>query len=402
MVQQGKGKGVLDASREKMGEGLRVFLHIMKHENVTNLRRVVFAYLKHAKEKLAPLLKLATWVEVWKHPLTRRARAHANQVMKLVRVALGEIFRNLLLLLSEANKLARSVAAKKLEESKRKSYSELASTILSGLVAARGVVTNSRKESKEPTLPSPPRSPAEEESVDLELQQGSESPAIPSQVSPMPLAGVMTPGTVSASPKEDIKSLCSGASVSVSDLIDLNSENNDDVMFVYNDNDNDDAESVEKGSDAEHCSPERSESHPSPGTVPRMWQSYNPEDIKTCAKSTPACRSKYCNVGQDMSPGNYSCTETEDTMESMATAQSYSRRSGLSEDDEVVNTPESVNIDMTVYSTGTPFKENVLHIQDQMRALDFGSSKNSPLQSDPGDKENLGDQSLPVPLFWST
>lgn len=30
--------------------------------------------------------------------------------------------------------------------------------------------------------------------------------------------------------------------------------------------------------------------------VPRMWQSLNPEDIKTCAKSTPACRSKYVEV----------------------------------------------------------------------------------------------------------
>ena len=92
--------------------------------------------------------------------------------------------------------------------------------------------------------------------------------------------------------------------------------------------------------------------------VPRMWQSYNPEDIKTCAKSTPACRAKYV----ERSP----TTSAESDSLSMATANSSEVSSEV-----VINTPESVKIDMTVYSTGTPFKENVQNIQDQCQTLDF-------------------------------
>ncbi len=92
-----------------------------------------------------------------------------------------------------------------------------------------------------------------------------------------------------------------------------------------------------------------------------MWGSYNPEDIRTCAKSTPACRASYV----ERSPDSATQSQSESAGMSMATAHSSE------ESDVVINTPESVTIDMAPYSTGTPFKRNVQNIQDQCQTLDF-------------------------------
>ena len=352
-MDEDKARKILAATKAKMDQGLQIFLHIVKHENVASLRKLVYSYLLHVKERLAPLFKLATWVEVWKHPLTRRARAFAAKAAKLIRLAMREVFRNLLVLLSEANKLAKKAAAEKLTEAQeRRTYDDLEATILSGLAASPSErIEDAEDEEGEAHTSLPPRA-----SVD-------ESSPVPLESEPSFRLGIK-----SISPKEDIKSLCN---TSV-DLIDLNSD-----LSQY------------------QCQSPK---------VPRMWQSYNPEDIKTCAKSTPACRTKYV----ERSPNTWSDSE------SMATAQSSHQTEEEREDGHSgMHTPESVNIDMAVYSTGTPFKETLQNIQDQCQTLDFAkveSARTSPSPNakaqrglravgDLEDQENRAGASLPVPFL---
>ena len=362
---EGVPKVVLRATKEKAKDGYRVLLHMLRHESVNSLRAVVRAYLNHVCKKIAPLFQLATWVEAWKHPLTRTARSHAARLARAVRAVLSVALKNLGRLLHEAARYATKHLVKKVDEAKRRGMSEVASAVLAGIVASRG---GSR--SNEDAAGGCRRS------SDLESAPAvsAESPALPPpEPSPLPLEQV-----VSASPKDDIRSLCS-----FGDLIDLNSENDTVSESVFR---------------SPAASPRATNS------VPRMWQSYNPDDILSCAKTTPACRAKYCEIGA--SPDLYSCTETEEG--SMATARSGSEYAE-GEDDEV-RTPESVKIDMTVYSTGTPFRENVARIQSECQTLDFGTEAKSPVRGPVG-KENapdgdcgaaqdqVQDQALPVPYL---
>ena len=203
-----QAKVVYEATKEKLDQGYKVLLHLLKHDSVTSVRKLIYAYLEHVKEKLAPLLKLSTWIEMWRHPLTRRARVYVAQVAKLVRIAVEELFRNVLVLLSLANKHAKKLAATKLAEEQKRSYSNLAATILSGLVSSKDFEAEDGRRGEVGMQ------------TDLELQP---SPTL-IHVSPVPLAGsCLLAGNESteSTPKEDIKSLCN---LSV-DLIDLNSEN---------------------------------------------------------------------------------------------------------------------------------------------------------------------------------
>ena len=52
-----QAKVVYEATKEKLDQGYKVLLHLLKHDSVTSVRKLIYAYLEHVKEKLAPLLK---------------------------------------------------------------------------------------------------------------------------------------------------------------------------------------------------------------------------------------------------------------------------------------------------------------------------------------------------------
>ncbi len=216
------------AAKDNMARGLNVFKLILNHESASSLKKVLHAYLVHMKERLAPLLKLATWVEVWRHPLTRRARSYAAQVMKAVRAAMKELFRNVALLLSCASAYAKQQAAKKAAERQKKSYGDLASTLIAGLL------NRSQQQPRDNGAGSRAQKidvRAAPKSADFPASPALPSPPNVSYVSPEPLAGapareLSAPNTfesaekLTSSPKDDIKLLCNTSM----NLIDLDSE----------------------------------------------------------------------------------------------------------------------------------------------------------------------------------
>ena len=113
---EGVPKVVLRATKEKAKDGYRVLLHMLRHESVNSLRAVVRAYLNHVCKKIAPLFQLATWVEAWKHPLTRTARSHAARLARAVRAVLSVALKNLGRLLHEAARHATKHLVKKVDE----------------------------------------------------------------------------------------------------------------------------------------------------------------------------------------------------------------------------------------------------------------------------------------------
>ena len=194
-------------SKEKIQQGVKILLHLLNHESVVAVRKIIYKFLLHMKAKLAPVFKLATWVEVWRHPLAKGARIYAVQASKLVKMAVEELCKNLLVLLSLANTFAKNAAAKKLAENQKTTYSDLAATILSGLMSSQERVSNAQNSEGEGVAA---------ETADLEIQT---SPVIRAQASPIPLAEHFPEAKdFGDSPKEDIKSL--------SNLIDLTSEGN--------------------------------------------------------------------------------------------------------------------------------------------------------------------------------
>ena len=100
------------------------------------------------------------------------------QASKLLRMAVEELCKNLVVLLSLANTFAKTAAAKSLAENQKRSYSDLAATILSRLMSSQDRSSNAQQQNND--------GKREEASEAADLIEFQSSPTIRAQASPTP------------------------------------------------------------------------------------------------------------------------------------------------------------------------------------------------------------------------